>query len=252
MTATPLRTILYVDDDPDIREIVRTALGLEQNLVVHTAQSGEHALTRARELQPDLVLLDVMMPGLDGPGTLARMRKDPGTACIPVIFMTAKAMPKEVALLLEMGALGVIGKPFDPMGLGAQVTSLWQGRPTVPPSVVKLADGSGLQREVTNIAARFLQRTRDEVVRLGNMIERMHQGDMAQIEELKNLSHRIRGSGSTFGFAAISECAGEIERMAGCMGETVARSGTVLEPAIRRRLTECAQRLGREVEAAAT
>ena len=96
MNATPLRSVLYVDDEPDIREIVQIALGLTNTLAVHTAESGEQALTLARALLPDLVLLDVMMPGLDGPGTLNRMRGDPIIAPIPVIFMTAMAMPKEV------------------------------------------------------------------------------------------------------------------------------------------------------------
>jgi len=120
MNVGPLRSVLYVDDEPDIREIVQIALGLTQTMAVHTAESGEQALTLARALLPDLVLLDVMMPGLDGPGTLSRMRKDPIIFPIPVIFMTAKAMPKEVALLHQMGAAGVIAKPFDPMQLSTQ------------------------------------------------------------------------------------------------------------------------------------
>ena len=251
MNAVPLRTIMYVDDEPDIREIVRIALGLTREFTVHIAQSGEQALMLARELRPDLVLLDVMMPGLDGPGTLGRMRLDPHTAPIPVIFMTAKAMPKEVALLLEMGALGVIAKPFDPMRLSAQVSSLWHGHPAELPSLAGAGDQSGLNRQVTKFGERFLQRTRKEAVRLRNLIEVIHPGDIAQIEELKNLAHRIRGSGSTFGFSAVSECAGEIERMVDGLKEREARPGTAMEPKIRRRLTECTQRLSQEVEAAA-
>jgi two-component system, OmpR family, response regulator len=126
MDPKALRTVLYVDDEPDIREIVQLALGLEQGLTVHTSDSGERGLTLARQLQPDLLVLDVMMPGLDGPATLKRMREDPAIAHIPVIFMTAKAMPREVALFRSMGAVGVIGKPFDPMQLSKQVLSLWK------------------------------------------------------------------------------------------------------------------------------
>jgi two-component system, OmpR family, response regulator len=126
MDPKALRTVLYVDDEPDIREIVQLALGLEQSLTVHTGESGEHGLELARQLQPDLLVLDVMMPGLDGPATLKRMREDPAIAHIPVIFMTAKAMPREVALFRSMGAVGVIGKPFDPMQLSKQVLSLWK------------------------------------------------------------------------------------------------------------------------------
>jgi two-component system OmpR family response regulator len=152
MNATPLRSVLYVDDEPDIREIVQIALGLTNALAVHTAESGEQALTLARALLPDLVLLDVMMPGLDGPGTLNRMRGDPIIAPIPMIFMTAMAMPKEVALLHEMGVAGVIAKPFDPMELSTQVASLWQGRaPDAPSSPAEHADQSGLRRRVTQL-----------------------------------------------------------------------------------------------------
>lgn len=128
MSQTALQTVLYVDDEPDIRQIVQLTLSLTKGLIVHVGESGEQALELSRELKPDLLLLDVMMPGLDGPGTLKRMREDPAIAHIPVIFMTAKAMPQEVAKFREMGATGVIGKPFDPMQLSNQVFALWNDR----------------------------------------------------------------------------------------------------------------------------
>jgi CheY-like chemotaxis protein len=252
LIATPLRTVLYVDDEPDIREIVQIALSLTETLTVHTAKSGEQALALARELRPDLVLLDVMMPGLDGPGTLSRMRRDPITAPIPVIFMTAKAMPKEVALLKEMGAVGVIAKPFDPMRLSTQVASLWEGRPAETPIPVAASGNSNLQRQVTKIGERFLQRTRDQAVRLRSLIEAIKPGDVTEIEEVKSLAHRIRGSGSTFGFADVSECAGEIEHLVDGLKQPGAKPGMAVDPRIRRRLAECTQRLARAVEAAAT
>jgi CheY-like chemotaxis protein len=121
-----LQTVLYVDDEPDIRQIVQMALSLAPQLTVHTGESGEAALSLARSLRPDLIMLDVMMPGLDGPGTLQRMRADPQLAAIPIVFMTAKAMPDEVARFHDMGAAGVIAKPFDPMRLAQQVMTLWQ------------------------------------------------------------------------------------------------------------------------------
>jgi two-component system OmpR family response regulator len=130
MEQTQLRTVLYVDDEPDIRQIVQMALSLAPQLTIHTGESGEEALVLARNLRPDLVMLDVMMPGLDGPGTLQRMRSDPQLARIPVVFMTAKAMPDEVARFHGMGAAGVIAKPFDPMRLAQQVLSIWEDLPT--------------------------------------------------------------------------------------------------------------------------
>lgn len=125
-----LRTVLYVDDEPDIREVVELSLGLASALKIHTSDSGLVALNSMPEIQPDLVLLDVMMPGLDGPATLQRMQGDARLKHIPVVFMTAKAMPQEVARFREMGAVAVIPKPFDPMRLSEQVYSIWEGLPS--------------------------------------------------------------------------------------------------------------------------
>jgi CheY-like chemotaxis protein len=127
MKSSELRTVMYVDDEPDIREVVLLSLGLADDLEVHSCDSGEQALRVMPSLKPDLVLLDVMMPGTDGPSTLQRMRADPELAGIPVIFMTAKAMPQEVARFRELGAVAVIAKPFDPMQLAKQVFTIWEG-----------------------------------------------------------------------------------------------------------------------------
>ena len=123
-----LKTLLYVDDDADIREIVQMSLSLDGEINVITSDGGERALLKMRVEQPDLVVLDVMMPGMDGPTLLKRMRAEPALAHIPVIFMTAKANPEEVARFRELSAIGVIAKPFDPMALGAQVRALWNTR----------------------------------------------------------------------------------------------------------------------------
>jgi CheY-like chemotaxis protein len=127
MNRNDLRTILYVDDEPDIREVVQMSLSLVPGLDVQTVESGERALEILPQLQPDLLLLDVMMPGMDGPSTLLKMRTIPGLGRIPVIFMTAKAMPQEVARFRELGAASVIAKPFDPIQLGKQVIAIWEG-----------------------------------------------------------------------------------------------------------------------------
>jgi CheY-like chemotaxis protein len=121
-----LREILYVDDEPDIREIVQMALGLKPTLSVTTAESGMRALESMRTHKPDLVLLDVMMPNMDGPTTLQHMRSTPELQAIPVIFMTAKAMPQEVARFHSLGAAAVIAKPFDPMLLAEHVLAVWE------------------------------------------------------------------------------------------------------------------------------
>jgi two-component system cell cycle response regulator len=123
-----LRTLMYVDDDPDIREIVEMSLGLDGELRVLSCDGGERSLVKMRVEKPDLVVLDVMMPNMDGPTLLKRMRADPDLRHIPVIFMTAKTNPEETARFLELSAIGVIAKPFDPMALGGQVRVLWNSQ----------------------------------------------------------------------------------------------------------------------------
>ena len=126
MDRNTLREILYVDDEPDIREIVAMALSMVPSLSINTADSGSRALQRMRVQRPDMVLLDVMMPNMDGPTTLQQMRSSPDLQSIPVIFMTAKAMPQEVARFRSLGAAAVIPKPFDPMLLAEQVFAVWE------------------------------------------------------------------------------------------------------------------------------
>jgi two-component system OmpR family response regulator len=119
-----LSKVLLVDDEPDIRRIGQISLEHVGQWKVVQAQSGVQALSVAVEERPDVILLDVMMPELDGPGTFARLRDNPATATIPVIFMTAKAQPHEVASYRALGAAGVIAKPFDPMTLPAEVRTI--------------------------------------------------------------------------------------------------------------------------------
>lgn len=116
--------ILYVDDESDIREIAELALSLDPGLVVRTAASGMEALDIVEQWMPDLVLLDVMMPGMDGPSTLARLRESPRTRDVPVVFITARAQTQEMQSFATLDARGVIAKPFDPMTLAAQVRAL--------------------------------------------------------------------------------------------------------------------------------
>jgi two-component system, OmpR family, response regulator len=113
--------VLLVDDEPDIRRIARLGLGRVGGMEVVEATNGTEALARAKEHQFDAVLLDVMMPVLDGPSTLARLREDPATAAIPVVFLTAKAIAAEVDRLKALGAAGVLTKPFDPMTLAREL-----------------------------------------------------------------------------------------------------------------------------------
>ena len=118
------RKALLIDDDPDIRTIGRLSLAHVGGLEVTLAASGLEGIDLARSVRPDVILLDVMMPELDGPSTLQRLRADPVLASIPIIFMTAKVQPHEVARYEAMGAAGVIAKPFNPMTLAEDIRRL--------------------------------------------------------------------------------------------------------------------------------
>ena len=120
------KRLLYVDDEEDIREVALLALELDPELDVTACASGEEALAIAASLAPDLILLDVMMPRLDGPATLARLRANQLTAQVPVVFITARTQAPEQARLLALGAMGVIAKPFDPMTLASVVRGYLQ------------------------------------------------------------------------------------------------------------------------------
>ena len=126
MSTDTLTRILYVEDEPDIQAVARIALEAVGGFTLKVCSSGEEALQAAVEFGPDLLLLDVMMPGMDGPTTLEELRKFPELADTPVIFMTAKVQPQEIEQFKACGALDVIAKPFDPMALSGQITAVWQ------------------------------------------------------------------------------------------------------------------------------
>ncbi|MDH3210125.1 MAG: response regulator [Burkholderiaceae bacterium] len=120
--------LLYVDDEADIRNVVEIALEDEDDFELRLCASGAAALEVAPNYRPDLLLLDVMMPGMDGPATLKLLRELPGVETTPAAFVTAKVQPREVEQFKALGALGVIAKPFDPMALAKTIRQLWAGK----------------------------------------------------------------------------------------------------------------------------
>jgi len=113
--------LLCADDEEDIRTILQLALGLDPEFEVELVESGEAALARARVAKYDAILLDGMMPGLDGYETCRRLKAEPATAGIPVVFLTAKTQRAEVERALTLGAVACLMKPFDPMTLAAEL-----------------------------------------------------------------------------------------------------------------------------------
>jgi len=124
--AKELQKILYAEDEPDIQSIAQMALEMMGGYTLKTCNNGQEAVDAAEDFMPDLILLDVMMPSMDGPTALAEIKKIPSLADIPVIFMTAKVQHQEIEDYKAMGAIDVIAKPFDPMTLPETIKKLWE------------------------------------------------------------------------------------------------------------------------------
>jgi CheY-like chemotaxis protein len=118
------RRILIVDDEDDIREVARVSLEMVGGWEVLVAGSGSEGLIEAKESQPDAILLDVMMPDMDGPTTFQKLQSDATTRHIPVILLTAKVQAADHLRFAELGVSGVLAKPFDPLTLPSQVAKV--------------------------------------------------------------------------------------------------------------------------------
>jgi CheY-like chemotaxis protein len=214
---TALR-VLHVDDEPDIREVVELSLGLDPGIVVRSCASGEEALEVVEDWAPAIILLDMMMPVMDGPATLGHLQANPGTANIPVVFMTARAQSRELDLLRSLGAVGVIPKPFDPMALAASV------RAHISPRVTRLGV---LRRE-------FLQRVDSDLIAMAGHWSAMEDGTdvSSSLAGIRNIAHKLAGAGGIFGFDEISEAAATLEEAVihGCDGSgSVSEIGSALD-----------------------
>jgi CheY-like chemotaxis protein len=186
--------ILNVDDDPDIREVADLSLGLDPDFEVRSCASADEALMIAAAWTPFLILLDVIMPGMDGPTTLKHLRENPATADIPILFLTARAQSHEVAHLISLGALGVISKPFDPITLAAQVRNhLLSMRLSALRGVFKRrikSDAALLLPWRTSLAA---------------------SADPDTLREIRRIAHSLAGAAGLFGLSQIGDDAAAIE-----------------------------------------
>lgn len=122
----PSKRVLVVDDEADIREVIQMCLELVEGWDVLLAASGNEGLMSAQSEQPDAVLLDVMMPEMDGVATFKQLQANRETRQIPVLLLTAKVQPTDRQRFAELGVAGVITKPFDPLTLTAQIKALLQ------------------------------------------------------------------------------------------------------------------------------
>ncbi|HWP27014.1 MAG TPA: response regulator [Xanthobacteraceae bacterium] len=190
--------ILYVDDEPDLREIVQISLGLDPEFTVRSCSCGREAVAAAAEWLPDLILLDVIMPDMDGPATLARLRESAKTNGIPVIFMTARAQQHELEHFLALGADGIIPKPFDPLTLAAHV------REQMHTPRFRLAGPR----------ARFFSNVRAQATALRRDRDRLSDHDHATLDWIISVAHKIAGGAGTVGYREIGSRALALEQVA--------------------------------------
>lgn len=206
--ATPsLSRILVVDDEPSICNMAKIVLEKIGNFTVQTCDLGSHALQVAPQFNPDLILLDVMMPGLDGPGTLKALRARPETAAIPIIFLTGKVQIDEIEHYKKLGALDVIPKPFDPMTLSSSVIGIWglHHRLTNP--------ATDVQEQLKILRTAYATQVPGKIEHLREKF-RILRDDATGIATLMNLhllTHSLAGSCETFGFSSIRKNAYKLE-----------------------------------------
>jgi CheY-like chemotaxis protein len=186
--------ILHVDDEPDIREVVNMSLSLSSDFDVQACACGTDAISTAAAWSPSLILLDVMMPDMDGPTTLKELRKNPQTAEIPVLFMTARAQSSEVAHFISLGAEGVISKPFDPMTLATQVRGFYQNT------------------RMETLRSMFLRRAKSDAGLLAPLQSSLEkESSTAELTRIKEIAHGLAGAAGMYGFDKVSRDALALE-----------------------------------------
>jgi diguanylate cyclase (GGDEF)-like protein len=206
--------VLIIDDDADTRELVQMSLALAR-IETLASSSGADGIAKAARERPDAILLDVMMPFMDGPATLRGLRADPRTADIPVLFLTASAMIAEVERLESLDVVGILAKPFDPATLGGRVRAALEKsaapRRASPPA-------AGLPKTLDDLRNAFVKTSLDKAAKAKELVARLEARpeDDAAREDLMRFFHSLAGIGASHGFVQVTALAkeGELECMA--------------------------------------
>jgi CheY-like chemotaxis protein len=202
MTNKTLRRILLLEDDLDIQEVTTVLLSNLAGFEVQAFGSAAEGLAAAPAFDPDLILLDVMMPGLDGQGAFAAFRQMPATATTPVIFMTARVQPREILQYRQLGSLGVIPKPFDPDTLAETIQGMWDRYQQARLKEARREDLAALRKLY---AADLPERLRAIEAAANSLRDNGWDGQVAA--SLYEMAHRLAGSAAIYGFPAVSEAA---------------------------------------------
>lgn len=199
-----IHSILLVDDEPDIRTIAEMSLSQVGGWKTILASNGAQALELAAKHKPDVILLDVMMPEMDGVSTFKALAANAETRHIPVIFMTAKVQSHEKADYVGFGAAGVIPKPFDPMRLPSEIQSI----------LSQPVEQRGKNR-MAALHARYAEGLASKIDGLRAAVEHAHaadsQGRKAAVEAAHRIAHTLHGTAGTYGHAEVSRAMGSIE-----------------------------------------
>ncbi len=210
-----LKRILYVEDEEDIRVIVITMLESVGGYTLIPCSSGAQAVDKAPDANADLILLDVMMPGMDGLATLKALRNVPQTAATPVIFMTAKVQASEIAHFRSLGALDVIAKPFDPVTLSAQIGEIWRRRPGAGERARPAPQAASSQASEDALRALYKGYAADlpaNIEKIDTLWPQVPSGsEPLALTALHRALHSVAGSGETFGYAQLSRSARTME-----------------------------------------
>lgn len=233
MNSPVLKRILLVEDDADIQTVARLALEAVGGFTVEVCSSGAEALQKAPGFSPDLIMLDVMMPGMDGPSTYQALRAISMFAATPVIFMTAKVQPHEVAQYKNLGVLDVIPKPFDPMLLATTISGIWTQH-----QVLAVPTGT-LEERLEKLAVAYRAQVPEKIRQIEAAWNSFANGaaDSSALKDMHIMAHNMAGSASTFKLPQLTEEAHRLELAVSEMMETSAqltpqektRLGTLVE-----------------------
>jgi len=216
-----------VEDDPDIQDVTTVLLSHVADFEVKACGTASEALQVARDFDPDLILLDVMMPGLDGQGAFTAFRQMPATASTPVIFMTARVQPREITEYRQLGSLGVIPKPFDPDTLAETIQGMWDRHQKARLNEARREDLAALRLQY---ASELPERLRAIEAAMGSLRDKGWDPRVAS--SLYDMAHRLAGSAAIYGFPDVSEAAVRVAAFGngpGALDHAVVDSGPLLK-----------------------
>ncbi|MCC6524043.1 MAG: response regulator [Polyangiaceae bacterium] len=207
-----MRTVLIIDDEGDIRTVVAMSLEHVGGYRVLQAASGEEGLAVALRERPDLVMLDLMMPGMDGRATFEALRADARTRAIPVVLVTARRHRRELEGYLALGFAGVVVKPFDPMSLPGEVARIWQRSSPGSPDI---------EAALEELRAEYAQKLPARIAELAHAADAACRDPGAEPARAaaERLAHKLRGTSGSLGFSVLADAAGKVETLFGALLE---------------------------------